>query len=99
MIFVVPRSRLYLPKLQFPPATIFEYLVSHFPQIQPDTWRERIARGLITTTDRERVCEESPYRHGITVFYSKEVPSEPEPAEIETILYEDDEIIAADKPH
>jgi tRNA pseudouridine32 synthase / 23S rRNA pseudouridine746 synthase len=99
MIFVVPPSRIYLPKFQFPPATILEHLVSHFPQIRRDTWQERIARGLITTTDGDRVREDTPYRHGITVFYTKEVASEPEPAETETILYQDDEILAADKPH
>ena len=62
-------------------------------------WRDRAARGLVTTGDGVRIREDSPYAHGITVFYTKEIQSEPAPIEIETILFQDDEILAADKPH
>jgi tRNA pseudouridine32 synthase / 23S rRNA pseudouridine746 synthase len=58
-----------------------------------------MARGLVTSNEGVRLREDSPYRHGITVFYMREVPSEPAPMETETILYQDDEILAADKPH
>ena len=45
------------------------------------------------------VTRESPYRHGVTVLYYKEVPDEPAVSEEETILYRDAEILVADKPH
>jgi tRNA pseudouridine32 synthase/23S rRNA pseudouridine746 synthase len=58
-----------------------------------------MARGLVTTATGQRLHEDSPYEHGTTVFYAREVPSEPAPVEAETVLHLDDEILAADKPH
>ncbi len=94
-----PPSRLYLPKVDSPPATILAHLITHFPQVPPHIWRERVARGLVTCDDGTTLRKDSPYRHGITVLYRKEVPSEPDPVEEEVILYRDEEILVADKPH
>ena len=69
-------SRLYLPKLESPPATIFEHLLARFPQVQPLVWRARVSRGLVTLSDGSTLREDSPYRHGIFVFYRKEAPTQ-----------------------
>jgi tRNA pseudouridine32 synthase / 23S rRNA pseudouridine746 synthase len=95
----MPQSRVFLPKVESPPATILEHLAVRFPHIPVSTWRDRMARGLVTSCDGAVLREDSPYRHGMTVLYAKEVPSEPAPLEVETILYQDDEILIADKPH
>jgi len=92
-------SRLYLPKLESPPATILEHLLAHFPQVHPCTWRARISRGLVSLSDGTTLRKDSPYRHGLTVFYRKEVPSEPDPLEEPLVIYRDEEILVADKPH
>jgi len=92
-------SRLVLLKLETPPATIFEHLLSRFPQVQPNVWRDRMSRGLVTLSDGTPLREDSPYRHGITVFYRKEVPSEPEAREEAFIIYRDENILIVDKPH
>ena len=92
-------SRLYLPKLESPPATIFEHLLARFPQVQPLVWRARVSRGLVTLSDGSTLREDSPYRHGIFVFYRKEVPSEPEPREEALVIYRDKNILIVDKPH
>ena len=96
---VPPPSRLYLPKLESPPATILEYLIGHFPQVSPQTWRKRIERGAVTSGEGDFVTRDTPYRHGMTIFYRKEVASEPDTPEEEIILYMDAEILVADKPH
>src|SRR2546427_11450349 len=92
-------SRLYLPKLESPPATIFEHLLARFPQVRPLVWRARVSRGLVTLSDGSTLREDSPYRHGIFVFYRKEVPSEPAAVEEALVIYRDEEILVADKPH
>ena len=92
-------SRLYLPKFDSAPATILEYLLVRFPRVNAAIWRERVANGLITLSDGTTLEEHSPYRHGMTVFYRKQVPSEPAPIEEPVIVYRDDEILVADKPH
>jgi tRNA pseudouridine32 synthase / 23S rRNA pseudouridine746 synthase len=93
------RSRLYLPKLDCPPATIFEHLLTVFPQVQPQVWRERVSRGAVTLSDGTTLLEDSPYRHGLTVFYRREVPSEPAVHEEALIVYRDENILVVDKPH
>ena len=94
-----PLSRLYLPKLNSAPATILDHLIAKFPQIPPEAWRDRVARGVVTISDGTTVQAESPYRHGVTVLYRKEVASEPITPEDEVIIYCDDDILVADKPH
>lgn len=95
----MPRSRIYLPKLESPPATVAEHLAALFPHVSRGMWRDRMERGLVTTNKGAVIREDSPYVHGVTVFYMREVPSEPPPTEVETIVYEDDEVLVADKPH
>src|SRR5262245_54645750 len=92
-------SRLVLPKLPCPPATILEHLFERFPRIPVDTWRSRVSRGLVQFGDGATVSETSPYRHGITVFYRKEVESEPMLREDARIIWRDDNIMVVDKPH
>jgi len=92
-------SRLYLPKFDSAPQTVFEYLLARFPRVNAAIWRERVAKGLITLSDGTTLEENSPYRHGITVFYRKEVAAEPAPLEEPVIVYRDDEILVVDKPH
>jgi tRNA pseudouridine32 synthase/23S rRNA pseudouridine746 synthase len=92
-------SRLHLPKLEPAPKTVLEYLIAHFSHIQAQTWRERVANGKVTLDNGATVTAESPYRHGVTVLYSREVAQEPESSEEEAILYRDENILVADKPH
>ena len=92
-------SRLYLPKFDPPPPTIFEYLLARFPQIDAAIWRVRVSQGLVTLSDGTTIREDSPYRHGVSVFYRKEVASEPPALEEAQIVYRDDDILVVDKPH
>jgi tRNA pseudouridine32 synthase/23S rRNA pseudouridine746 synthase len=92
-------SRVYLPKFESAPPTVFEYLLARFPQVGESVWRERIARGSITMGDGTPLGEHSPYRYGTTVFYRKEVASEPQVHEDPVIIYRDSNILIADKPH
>jgi tRNA pseudouridine32 synthase/23S rRNA pseudouridine746 synthase len=92
------RSRTYLPKLDSPPATILEHLIFRFPHVSESAWRSRMARGLVTTEKGEKIVEDSHYAAGL-VFYAKEIPYEPAPTETEIILFQDGELLVADKPH
>jgi tRNA pseudouridine32 synthase/23S rRNA pseudouridine746 synthase len=65
----------------------------------PRVWRERVSRGVVTLSDGTLLREDSPYRHGLFVFYRKEVPSEPAPVEVPLIIHRDENILVVDKPH
>jgi 23S rRNA-/tRNA-specific pseudouridylate synthase len=65
----------------------------------PIPWRERFAEGKVSLEDGLTLTAASPYRHGVTVLYSREVEKEPAGAEDATILFQDSDILVADKPH
>jgi len=92
-------SRLYLPKFDSSPRTIFEYLLARFPQVHASIWRARVLQGEVTLSDGTTVSEDSLYQHGMTVFYRKGVLSEPAPLEEPLVIYRDDDILVVDKPH
>ena len=93
------QSRLHLPKLVPSPKTVLEYLIAHFPHIPAETWRDRVANGKVTLDDGTTLAIESPYSHGMTVLYSREIAQEPAADVEETILFQDANILVADKPH
>lgn len=92
-------SRLYLPKLDAPPATIVAYLAMRFPQVSLETWLDRIARGGVRTIGGRTVTPQTPYAHGLTITYHRETRDEPRVPFEERIVYRDEHIIVADKPH
>jgi tRNA pseudouridine32 synthase/23S rRNA pseudouridine746 synthase len=92
-------SRLYLPKIDPAPETILEYILARFPQIDASVWQARIGHGQVTVSDGTRVRCDTPYRHGLTVFYRKEVEAEPPVTLRPSIVYCDDNLLVVDKPH
>jgi len=92
-------SHATLPRLAEPPATVFEHLVRRFPHVGEDAWSARLAGGTVTFDDGERVSVATPYRAGARVRYFRAVAQEPVVPFTEEILYRDERILIADKPH
>ncbi len=59
----------------------------------------RVHQGQVTLSDGSPLREDAPYRHGLFVFYRKEVPLEPAPIEEAAVVFRDDDIMVVDKPH
>ena len=94
-----PPSRLYLPKQETVPETVLAHLIARFPHVSAEVWRKRVALGAVWADEGGVITEATPYRHGTTVCYLREVAAEPPPPAEETVLYRDDQILVADKPH
>ncbi|HUQ50236.1 MAG TPA: pseudouridine synthase [Terriglobales bacterium] len=92
-------SKVYLPALSDPPTTIVEYLCSHFPQIPPDVWHTRIAERKVFNEGHDAVRMDSPYQAGITVLYFRETSNEQAIPFQEEVLFENEDLLVADKPH
>jgi tRNA pseudouridine32 synthase / 23S rRNA pseudouridine746 synthase len=90
-------SRLRLPG--GPWRNILEYLKERFPKIESSTWISRMSKGEVVDEHGIPLGEGSPCRKGTFIFYYRELEQEtPIPFE-ENILYQDDHILVADKPH
>lgn len=90
-------STLHLPPGKWP--TVLDCLSEHFSAISREQWLDRIARGRVLDADGAPISAQLAYREGLRIHYFREVPNEtPIPVQ-ETILYADEHLVVADKPH
>lgn len=94
----VSSSRVYLPSAQNY-ANLLEFFTSNFPHIDPAEWLERFADGLIMSLDGQAVAANDPYQPNIHLLYFRRLNREPEIPYEEHILFQDEHILVADKPH
>lgn len=75
------------------------FLTEHFPDVTPAIWLSRMARDEVVDEDGVCVRPDSPYRANRRIFYYREIEDEtPIPFE-ERVIYQDEHILVADKPH
>ncbi|NOR72505.1 MAG: pseudouridine synthase [Mariprofundaceae bacterium] len=92
-------SHITLPKREFPFPSLLDFLDGHFPRVGRDIWLERLRSEKISDEQGRVVDEATPYRINARLRYYREIKAEPRIPFEEKILYEDDEILVADKPH
>ena len=81
--------------------TILAFLQQRFPNMAVSVWQERMRAGLLVDENGLSVGEADALsgRLGMHLYYYRDVPNEtPIPFQAE-ILYEDEHLLVADKPH
>jgi len=92
-------SAITVPVTNLPGTTILDFLISRFPHISPAEWAERLREGKITDDQGRAIAPDEPCTPARRILYYREVQDEPVIPFAETILYQNDEILVADKPH
>lgn len=90
-------STLYLPPGSW--VTVLDCLCEHFSAIGREQWLDRIARGRVLDAQGQAITLDLAYKEGLRIHYFREVPDEKVIPVLETILYADEHLIVADKPH
>lgn len=80
-------------------ATVLDCLVDHFPAVGREQWLGRFARARVLDAQGQPLTPEQPYRVGLRVHYYREVPAERPIPVYEQVLYQDEHLLIADKPH
>lgn len=80
-------------------ATVLDCLCERFPAISREQWRDRFARGRVLAADGQALGVDQPYQRGMRVHYFREVVEEKPIPVLETILFQDEHLVVADKPH
>ena len=80
-------------------ATVLDCLCEHFKAISREQWLDRIARGRVLDAQGQPISPELAYRQGLRIHYFREVPNEKPIAAQENILFADEHLVVADKPH
>jgi tRNA pseudouridine32 synthase/23S rRNA pseudouridine746 synthase len=88
-----------LPATQAPYPSIVEFLCRAFPGISRDQWVHRIHEGKVLGDQGEPITTETKYSPSQRIFYFREVETEPVIPFAEKILFQDDELLVACKPH
>lgn len=80
-------------------ATLGAYLAHRFPMVDEDSWRVRMARGEVVDERGRAVSYDDAFRGGACIFYYREREGETPIPFDEQILFLNDELLVADKPH
>ncbi|MFT6986108.1 MAG: tRNA pseudouridine32 synthase/23S rRNA pseudouridine746 synthase [Psychromonas sp.] len=92
-------SKLSLPQTNPGVATVLEYLIIKFPYIDAQIWRQRINDGKVHCHDGSLITAQSLFKAQQRIYYYREVESEPSIPFKETIIFQDQHILVAYKPH
>lgn len=93
----VSPSMVALPAGHWP--TVLDFLAERLPVVTRQAWAERIASGQVLQENGQPVVEAQAYASGQRLYYYRSVEDEPELPEHETIVFEDEHLLVADKPH
>ncbi len=92
-------SFITLPRLDQPLPILLDFFGERFPRVARDIWLERMRNGKIFDEQGRVVDECTPYRINARLRYYREVKLEPRVPFQESIVFEDEHILLADKPH
>lgn len=88
-----------MPAAEKPYPTIISFLCRRFPAVSRDIWLKRISEGKVLDENHCQISQDRPYIPRQRLFYFREVSVEPCIPFAEKILYLDDKILVACKPH
>ena len=91
------------PSCQWLPAgpwkTVIDFFKDQYPHVDAATWNARMAKGQVLDEMGRRIDSETAFRVGACIFYYRELENEKTIPFREQVLYEDEHILVADKPH
>ncbi|SEQ25365.1 tRNA pseudouridine32 synthase / 23S rRNA pseudouridine746 synthase [Solimonas aquatica] len=88
--------------VRLPPGawrSVLDFLVQHFADVGEANWRSRFARGLVLNEQGRPLTPDAPYVVGARLHYYRELPPEPVIPFTAKILFQDEQLLVADKPH
>jgi tRNA pseudouridine32 synthase / 23S rRNA pseudouridine746 synthase len=91
------------PSCQWLPAgpwkTVIDFFKQQYPHVHATTWKARMAKGQVMDETGRPVDAETAFRVGACIFYYRELENEETIPFREQVLYRDEHILVADKPH
>lgn len=82
-----------------PYPTVLEFLSMRFPNIERAVWRARIEAGKVLLENRHPITLDTPYQPQAKLLYFREVDNETRIPFEAAVLFENDDLLVADKPH
>jgi len=92
-------STVTMPAAERPYPSILEFLTQRFPRVAGSLWQQRISAGKVLGTDKSPVTTDTEYLPHSQLHYYREVEDERLIPFTEQILFQDDHLLVACKPH
>jgi tRNA pseudouridine32 synthase/23S rRNA pseudouridine746 synthase len=96
----VSPSCVALPRMRVPPwPTLLDFLAERLPRVPRAEWLQRLQAGEVVGDDGQALPPDAPYENGARVYYWRALPQEPAIPFEETVVFQDEHLVVADKPH
>ncbi len=96
----VSASSLALPSVRQPPwATVLACLADLLPRVPHTEWHARMANGQVMDERGQPLSPDAPFQKCLRVYYWRDLPQEPPIPFAHTVLFRDEHLLVADKPH
>ncbi|MEW5010368.1 MAG: pseudouridine synthase [Cycloclasticus sp.] len=92
-------SKLSLPQINPGVSSVLQFLARKFPSIPISVWRQRMEDGKVHWHDGRLITPTTAYQPQQRVYYYREVNQEPCIPFDEEILFQDEQLLVAYKPH
>lgn len=78
---------------------LLDFMADRFPAVSKNDWATRMEAGDVVDAEGQLQAADAPYRAGARVYYYRWVPAEDSVPFEEAVLWQDDHLLVADKPH
>lgn len=92
-------SKLSLPQHNPGVVTVLDYLIIKFPYIDAHIWQQRMAAGKVHWHDGSLITSTTEFQPQQRVYYYREVENEVQIPFQEAIIFQDEHLLVAYKPH
>ena len=78
---------------------VLDFLAQRLPKVSRSDWSDRMTRGDVLDEDGQPVPPDAPYQGGTRLYYWRTLDAEPVVPYRERVLFQDEHLVVADKPH
>nr|WP_276598227.1 pseudouridine synthase [Roseateles koreensis] len=82
-----------------PWSTVLDFLCERLPLVSRASWQGRLQAGDVLNAEGQSLTPDAPYRGASRVYYWRQLAHEPEIPFEASILFQDEWLLVADKPH
>ena len=96
----VAPSCIALPQMRRVPwSLLLDFLAERLPVLDRAAWHARMAAGEVVDEHNRPLSPDTPCRSGLRAYYWRQLPAEDPVPFREEVLYRDEHLLVADKPH
>ena len=80
-------------------GSMLDFLTERLPAVSREGWHERMEAGVVVDERGQAVLPDRAFEGGLRLYYYRSLPAEPALPFSEAVVYQDEHLVVADKPH